>query len=67
MDAASLATALVGARSQATGTAIATTLLKQQNEQQQALVDMLGAALETGKQLQAAPAPGTGALVDVTY
>lgn len=67
MDAATIAATMVGSQVQNTREAISTVLLKKQNEQAQALVDMLGAALENGKAIQAAPAPGTGTALDVTY
>lgn len=67
MDAATIAATLISAKSQATGSAIATTMLKQQSQQDAALANMLGAALENGQAMQAAAAPGTGGLLDVTY
>ncbi|BBE73101.1 hypothetical protein [Oharaeibacter diazotrophicus] len=66
MDAAGIAAYLVGAQQQNTRMQVATAVIKQQQSQDQALLNILDGALASGAAAQAAPPPGTGLSVDIT-
>ena len=66
MDAAGIASFLVGAQQQNTQMAVATAMVKQQQKQDDALLGILDKALANGQALQAAAPPGMGQALDVT-
>lgn len=66
MSAVSTAAAVIGMQSADTANAVAAKMIKMNAEQGQAMASMLDQAIEANKAaLQAAPAPGTGAVIDI--
>ena len=66
MDVADIAAFLVAAQRQNTRMDVTMAVIKQQQSQDQALLDILGEGLMNGEALQAAAPEGMGLAVDVT-